>query len=164
MPSVKCKMDTPEEKQLIARIKEAISRSRGYADYFSWPLDRDLEEYGIVQIFSDSLDAKGQLFFERESLRGRGRGNDPPDCEAEDLNGNRVGIEVTELVDPVAIENLKNTGVYEWAEWGRTKIVRAIDERLAAKDNPATIKGGPYTHYVVIIHTDVPFFFDAHLN
>jgi hypothetical protein len=157
----KCKMDTAEEKELIARIKEAISRSRGYADHFSWPLDRDLEEYGITQTFAKSLDANGQLFFKLESLKSRGRGNDPPDCEAEDLNGNRIGIEVTELVDPLTIEKLKNTGVYEWAEWDRVKLVRAIKQRLRAKDKPGKTKGGPYGNYVVVIHTDEPYLNEA---
>ena len=149
-------MDTQEEKEFIAQIKEAIARSRGYADHFCWPLDRDLEEFGIAKIFSESLDDKGQLFFNRDSLRGRGRGNDPPDCEAEDPLGNHIGIEVTELVDPIAIEKLKNSGVYEWAEWDRAKIIRAIDERLKAKDRHTKIKGGPYANYIVIIHTDEP--------
>jgi hypothetical protein len=150
-------MDTVEEKELTARIKEAISRSRGYADYFSWPLDRDLEEYGIAQTFTESLAASGQLFFKKDSLRSRGRGNDPPDCEAEDLKGNSIGIEVTELVDPLAIEKLKNTGTYEWAEWDQAKLIRAIQKRLSAKDSPANIKGGPYAVYVVIVHTDEPY-------
>lgn len=62
--SVKREIDTAQEKQFIARIKEAIAKSRGYADYFSWPLDRDLEEYCITQIFAESMDFKGQLFFD----------------------------------------------------------------------------------------------------
>jgi len=150
-------MDNAEEKEIIARIKEAISRSRGYADHFSWPLDRDLEEYGIAQTLTESLNDSGQLFFKRDSLKSRGRGNDPPDCEAEDLKGNHIGIEVTELVDPLAIENLKKTGTYEWAEWDQAKLIRAIQNRLSAKDNPANIKGGPYSVYVVIVHTDEPY-------
>ena len=146
------------------RIKEAIARRRGYADYFSWPLDRDLEEYGIARTLADALDAKGQLFFDRESLKSRGRGNDPPDCEAVGFNGSRIGIEVTELVDPVAIEKLKNERIYEWAEWDRLKIVRAIKHRLTAKDNPANVKDGPYSIYVVLIHTDEPYLNESYIN
>ncbi len=150
-------MDTDQEKYLIAQIKEAISRSRGYADHFCWPLDRDLEEYGIAKILSDSLNDKGQLFFDRNNLIERGRGNDPPDCEAIDLYERKIGIEVTELVDPIAIEKLKKHEVYEWAQWDKNKIVRALNERLNAKDRPAYIKGGPYATYIVIIHTDEPY-------
>ena len=150
------KMDTEEEKKFIAQIKEAIARKRGYADFFCWPPNRDLEEFGIVSEFCESLEKNGQLFFNRDSVKGRGRGNDPPDFEAKDLLGNYIGIEVTELVDFAAIETLKNTGVYEWAEWDRAKIIRVIDERLSAKDKPAQVKGGPYVSYVIIIHTDEP--------
>lgn len=157
-------MDTEEDKELIAQIKEAISHSRGYADHFCWPLDRDLEEYGIVKIFTESLDDNGQLFFDRNSLRERGRGNDPPDCEATDLFGNNIGIEVTELVDPVAIEKLKKSGVYEWAEWDKPKIIRAIDERLKVKDRPSKIKGGPYANYIIIMHTDEPYLNEIYVN
>ena len=157
-------MDTDQEKNLIAQIKEAISRSRGYADHFSWPLDRDLEEYGIAKIFSESLNDKGQLFFDLESLTRRGRGNDPPDCEATDLSGERIGIEVTELVDPFAIEQFKKSGVYKWAQWDRDKIIRALNERLNAKDRPANIKGGPYTTYIVIIFTDEPHLNEIYVN
>ncbi|MCX5848074.1 MAG: hypothetical protein NTW65_01300 [Deltaproteobacteria bacterium] len=157
-------MDNEEEKGLIAQIKKAIALSRGYADHFCWPLDRNLEEYGIAKIFSESLEDKGQLFFDRNSLRERGRGNDPPDCEATDLLGKHIGIEVTELVDPVAIQRLKISGLYEWAEWDRPKIIRAIDERLKAKDIPAKIKGGPYANYIIIIHTDEPYLNETYVN
>jgi len=68
-------MDTVEDEELIAGIKEAISRSRGYADHFSWPLDRDLEEYGVAKTLTESLDGSGQLFFKKDSLRSRGRRN-----------------------------------------------------------------------------------------
>jgi len=149
-------MDTEEEKKFIAQIKQAIARKRGYADFFCWPPNRNLEELGIVREFCESLEKNGQLFLDRDSLKARGRGNDPPDCEAEDLFGNHIGIEVTELVDSAAIETLKKTGVYEWAEWDRAKIIHVIDERLSAKDKPAKVKGGPYVSYVIIIHTDEP--------
>lgn len=149
-------MDTEEEKEFIDRIKQAIARGRGYADHFGWPPNRDLEEWGVVDTFCEAQKAKNQLFLIRSSVKSRGRGNDPPDCEAQDFQGNRIGIEVTELVDPTAIEALKQKGVYEWAEWDREKIIRAITERLDAKDKVERIKGGPYATYVVIIHTDEP--------
>ncbi len=149
-------MDTEEEKEFIAQIKEAIAHTRGYADFFCWPPDRDLEEFGIVKEFCGSFEKNGQPFFNRDSVKGRGRGNDPPDCEAVDFLGNHIGIEVTELVDSTSIQTLKNTGVYEWAEWDSAKIVRVIDERLSAKDKPAQVKGGPYVAYFIIIHTDEP--------
>jgi len=46
------------------------------------------------------------------SLRSRGPGNDPPDCEALNLRGERVAIEVTELVDGNSISAAKRVNSY----------------------------------------------------
>jgi len=149
-------MDTEEEKRFIKGIKEAIAKSRGYADSFGWPPDRDLEEHGVVKLFCEALEKVGKSFIDGNSIMSRGRGNDPPDCEANDLDGNLIGIEVTELVDPEAIIAFKKNQVYEWAEWDKTKLIAAINNRLDAKDIPGKIKGGPYASYILIVHTDEP--------
>ncbi|MFX0209772.1 MAG: hypothetical protein ACFFDT_27570 [Candidatus Hodarchaeota archaeon] len=149
-------MDTKEEKRFIKGIKEAIAKSRGYADSFGWPPNRDLEEYGVVKLFCEALEKEGKPFIDNNSIISRGRGNDPPDCEANDLDGNLIGIEVTELVDPEAIIAFKKDQVYEWAEWDKTKLIDAINNRLDAKDIPGQVKGGSYASYILIIHTDEP--------
>src|SRR4030042_6156411 len=96
-------MDAEEEKRFIKGIIEGIARSRGYADSFEWRPDRDLEEYSVVKLFCEALEKEGKSFIDSNSIFRRGRGNDPPDCEANDLDGNLIGVEVTELVDPQAI-------------------------------------------------------------
>ena len=150
-------MDTEEEKRFIKGIKEAIAKSRGYADSFGWPPDRNLEEYGVVRLFCEALEKECKPFIDSNSIFSRGRGNDPPDCEASDLDGNLIGIEVTELVDPEAIIAFKKDQIYEWAEWDKTKLIDAINNRLDAKNIPDRIKGGPYASYILIIYTDEPF-------
>lgn len=149
-------MDTEEEKRLIKGIKEAIAKSRGYADSFEWRPNRDLEECGVVNTFCEALEKEGESFLDKNTIISRGRGNDPPDCEAKNLDGDLVGIEVTELVDPDAIVAYKKNQVYEWAKWDKTKLIAAINNRLDAKDTPDRIKGGPYASYILIIHTDEP--------
>jgi hypothetical protein len=149
-------MDTEKEKRFIREIKEAIKKSRGYADSFKWSPDRNLEEYYIVKLFCESLAKKGQPFIDISSIISRGRGNDPPDCEGNDLNGNLIGIEVTELVDSEAIITFKKNQVYEWTEWDKTKLINSIENRLDAKNIPGRIKGGPYKSYIIIIYTDEP--------
>ena len=149
-------MDTEEEKRFIKGIKEAIAKSRGYADSFGWPPDRDLEEYGVVKAFCEALEKEGNSFLDSRSIMSRGHGNDPPDCEAKCLDGNLVGIEVTELVDPEAIIAFKKNQIYEWAEWDKAKLIDAINNRLDAKNSPDRIKGGPYASYILIIYTDEP--------
>ena len=87
------------------RIFGYIERSltRGYASFFEWPLDRNLAELGVVNYLVASMAADRQNLF--ANIQSRGRGNDPPDCEATDSQGRRVAIEVTELVDPKGIAN-----------------------------------------------------------
>lgn len=150
------RMDTEEEKKFIQEIKQAIANSRGYADHFGWPPDRDIEEYSVVKALCNSLEKEGNFFIDCNSITIRGRGKDPPDCEAKDVDGNNIGVEVTELVDPNAIMAFKKNQVYEWAEWDKAKLVDAINKRLDTKNTPERIKGGPYEKYILIIHTDEP--------
>ena len=149
-------MDTEEEKKFIREIKEAIAKGRGYADSFGWPPDRDLEEYSVAKSFCGSMEKENKSFLESNSVISRGRGNDPPDCEAKDLDGNTIGIEVTELVDPEAIIAFKNNQIYEWADWDKSKLIDAINHLLDKKDTADRVKGGPYRKYILIIYTDEP--------
>jgi hypothetical protein len=149
-------MDTDEEKIFIRQIKEAIAKSRGYADHYGWFPNRDLEEYGIVKAFCEALEKESKSFLDINSIMMRGRGNDPPDCEAKDVDGNNVGIEVTELVDPAAIIAFRKENIYNWAEWDKDKLLNAINTRLDKKNTRTRIKGGPYSKYILIIHTDEP--------
>jgi hypothetical protein len=149
-------MDAEEEKRFIKDILEGIAKSRGYADSFGWPPNRDLEEYGVVKCFCEALEKEGRSFLDITSITSRGRGNDPPDCEANDFGGNLIGIEVTELVNPEAIIAFKRNQVYEWADWDRAKLIDAINKRLGEKNIFGLIKGGPYAGYILIIYSDEP--------
>lgn len=149
-------MDEGKRREILKLMRAAQAQRRGYADFFHWPLDRDLEERGLVQSLSEALESRGELFF--HSVRSRGRPNDPPDCEALDGNGERIGIEVTELVDEAAIVAFRAGAIYEWAEWGADRFVRSMAERLIAKAGRyAKLKDSPYPGgYVVVLHTDEP--------
>ncbi len=129
-------------------------QKRGYGDFFAWPQDRQLEEWAIVEALKESLEKANAAFF--KGLVVRGRGNDPPDCEAVLLEGGKLGIEVTELVDPSAILAYKNGDTLQKAEWEKTKLVAAITQRLRVKDVADKVKGGPYDLYILVIHTDEP--------
>ena len=149
-------MDAEEEKKFIKETVKGIARSRSYADSFECRPERDLEEYSVVKLFCEALEKEGKSFIDSSSIFSRGRGNDPPDCEANDHDGNLIGIEVTELVDPHAIAASNKDHGYDWAEWDKTKLIDAISDRLEEKDIPGQIKGGPYTSYILIIYTDEP--------
>lgn len=139
----------------VAQGKKSIShKKRGYSDFFAWPVDRQLEEWAIVDTLKESLEKANAGFF--HSLVARGRGNDPPDCEAMLMDGGKLGIEVTELVDSQAILAYLKGDTQQQAEWSKDKLISAITQRLAVKDLPHHVNGGPYDVYVLVIHTDEP--------
>ncbi len=137
------------DSQLAQLLREAISKKRTYAGFWSWP-DREVAELDVARDLLESI--------ARESgndpwkVRSRGAGNDPPDCEAVDEHGKRVGIEVTELVD----QQHAGGESTNWSEWDEVKTRAYVGERLARKDDPSKVKGGPYQHYYVILFTDEP--------
>ena len=137
-------------------MRTARERSRGYADFFGWAIDRDLEEIGVIWALMESMAAVGVPFY--TDVKSRRRPNDPPDCEAADVNGARVAIEVTELVDGDAIRAYKERRVDDWADWTREKFLSSLAERIDAKDRRYPhLKDAPYEGgYVVVVHTDEP--------
>lgn len=148
---------SPEDERAIAdALRTARAKARGYADFFGWALDRDLEEQSVAGHLAHSLEADGSLFF--SSIKIRGRGSDPPDLEAIDHEGKRLAIEVTELVDGKAIEAHKAGCPYYWAEWERTKFLSSLTSLLVAKNARfSKLKDGPYPGgYLVIIFSDEP--------
>jgi len=149
-------MTTAEEKEVLALIRDARTKARGYADFFGWGSDRDIEAWGVVASLAESLEKEGKNIF--DSLKMRGRQNDPPDCEALDNDGNRIAIEVTELVDGKAIQAFKAGAAYEWADWDKTKFISSLDSLLSRKDSRYTeLKEPPYDGgYFIVIFTDEP--------
>jgi len=149
-------MTSDDEAEIRALMRAARERSRGYADFFGWAIDRDLEESGVLSSLAESMAADGVLFY--ENIKSRRRPNDPPDCEATDSEGARVAIEITELVDNEAIRAFKQGRVYDWADWPREKFISSLADRIAAKDKRYPhLKEPPYVGgYVVVVFSDEP--------
>lgn len=149
-------MTPDDEAEILALMRAARKRSRGYADFFGWAIDRDLEESGVISSLVESMAAEATLFY--GNVKSRRRPNDPPDCEATDSCGARVAIEVTELGDSEAIRAYKEGRFYEWAEWPRDKFISSLAERIDAKDRRYPfLKDPPYEGgYIVVVHTDEP--------
>lgn len=149
-------MSPEDESEIAGHIRAAIRKARGYADFFGWATDRDLEEWGVLTSLAESLDATGALFFRH--ITRRGRGNDPPDLEALDLSGRRVAFEITELVDGEAIQAYKAGRHYDWGEWTQDKFIANLSALLAAKDRRfSKLRDPPYPGgYVVVVFSDEP--------
>lgn len=153
-------MNPDDQAEILKLLRESRERSRGYADFFLWAADRDLEEWGVAITLAESLSLRGAEFF--AEVRSRRRPNDPPDCEARNAEGQRIAIEVTELVDGMAIHRHKKALAErmptQWAEWTGEKFLGLLEARLEEKDKRFPhLKDAPYPGgYVVIVHTDEP--------
>ncbi|MEO8157998.1 MAG: hypothetical protein ABI648_09395 [Betaproteobacteria bacterium] len=149
-------MSPDQEAEILHLMRRARERDRGYASFFGWAIDRDLEELGVVRALAESLATDGRLVF--NELKSRGRGQDPPDVEGLSQAGHRVAFEVTELVDGRAIEAFKAGRHYDYADWDRNKFLVSLRVRLQSKvDRLPKLKDGPYEGgYVIVIHTDEP--------
>lgn len=149
-------MDEDDEAEIASMLRAARLKARGYAGFFEWRLDRDLEELGVLQHFAEELSTDGAAFF--INAKSRARPNDPPDCEAVDVQGRRIAFEITELVDEEAIKAFRAGHHYDWAEWDEDKFICALNQLISIKDAKfSKLKGGPYLGgYILIIFTDEP--------
>jgi len=150
-------VEEDDEREIVAAMREAIAKARGYADYFGWAPNRDLEEWGVVQSLKEAFEREGRPF-RYQQLKVRGRSNDPPDCEAQDEAGRRIAIEVTELVDAEAICAFKAGRVYEWANWTKETFLSSLTRIIGRKDARfPCLKEPPYEGgYELIVFTDEP--------
>lgn len=154
------------EDGLFSELAEAIKLRRRHAGYFNFDADKEMAELGVVQELAASMLAKSELFFTDFKLRGRG--HDPPDVEALSNSGQRIALEVTELVDGCAIQRSKfiNANPSSTAQerlqctpsWSAEALQTRLQGLVTAKDQRFNgLKGSPYPGgYVVVIHTDEP--------
>ena len=152
-------MDSNNEDEWSDFLKEIQENVRVHAGYFSWEGNRVIEEAGVVQCLSESLENKEELFFHSY----KSRKEDPPDCEAQNKNNETIGIEVTELVDGNSIAKSRQNKIIPWEPWSIEKLDQTIQKRINKKDNPTEVKGGPYIEYILIIYCAEPAILDVNL-
>jgi hypothetical protein len=144
--------------ELFAIMKNAEAKSRGYASYWIWPLDPQLAEIEVASTLSRYL-AKQQPAM-KGTVIALPVGQDPPDTVLTTVDGNSVGIEVTELVHPEAIkEYLKakresDEPCYVHTNWTPLQIAEAISERLKSKDRKLQSVKANYNKMILAICTD----------
>lgn len=144
--------DRPKDKPAKAPIR---NRSHCYASYFSWSTNREQEEIGVVQSFCESLEQDGKRFF--HSYSSRGRGNDPPDCEAVSNDGQRIAIEVTELVDSESIRKAARGGCPNFEPFTKEGLYERLSKLLAEKNvKLSRAKDSPYEQCILLIFCDDP--------
>lgn len=122
---------------------------RGHADYFSWETDRSAAEVGVLEVFERELRTYRQDFFTK--ARHRGLGNDPPDCEAISHTGEKIGIEITELVDPDSTAKARAGEWHQAKDWNQD-LIPGLERIIRTKD--AKLMRGPHKRNILLIHTD----------
>jgi len=65
-----------------------------------------------------------------------------------------IGIEVRELVDQAVIVQFKRDGIIPWKPWSKVRLHRELERIIAKKDQPKDVRGGPYSKYFLVVHTD----------
>lgn len=151
--SVVCTMSQNPSNEWADLADDLVANHRRHAGYFSYETDGSVAEAGVLKAFQDALAHDGEEFFSQAHCRGSG--NDPPDCEAVLHTGARVGIEITELVDPDAAADARAEKFYEEKDW-REDLIPKLDQIIRKKDTPSDLKDAPHSEYVLLIHTDEP--------
>lgn len=157
-------MADTEDKEKIdwAKLADEVKKNhRPHAGHFSWETDRVLAECGVLQDFQNTLAEQGKLFFRKPTHRGEGK--DPPDCEAIGIGGERIGIEITELVDSKSAAAARAGKHYEWKDW-KDALIPELQRILLKKDTPSDLKEPPYPEYIVLIFSDEPWMEHAYIE
>jgi hypothetical protein len=120
-----------------------------YAPFFEW-FDKGQKELGVVEELIESLNATKRTHLHTPQLYRP----DPPDCVCENALGERVAIEVSEVVCERAAE-LTAQGHAVYRRWNDGELATHIARLLRAKD-AKTFNGGPYAEIVTCLFTDEP--------
>jgi hypothetical protein len=150
--------DDPDWNEIMSLIREASAKSRGYAEYWEWRIDRPLTEQHAAHVLANFLTRKGELTRGTVALFRP----DPPDVLLTREDGSRIGIEVTELVDGKMAahhRHLKTQGLpisYGWAPWTPASIAAELSRIVAVKDSKLKKATGNFSKLLLAIVTDEP--------
>lgn len=144
-------------------MSEARAQSRGYATYWEWPIDRPRAELQAATVLRNFLVAAG------EAARGHLRRftPDPPDVLLVTIEGMRIGIEVTELVDSEAVARHRHRkkfgqeGVYDWAQWTSSTVAKGLERTIAVKERKLAKVRDKFDELFLAIICDEPMIDEA---
>ena len=142
-------------------LNAQLSDVRKHAPYFALAKDKQQNEIEVVHVLNQELKNRGVKFF--GSIVARGVGQDPPDCEAIGNGRERIGIEVTELVDGDAIASANKGGMIDQDLLIASQVIEKVSAIIRRKDR-AMVKGGPYDLYILIIYCDDPKYLDFEIH
>ena len=134
---------------------ESCKKTRNHAPYFALSADKQENEVDVACLLREEMLRRGEESY--HSIQSRGPGKDPPDCEAIGNSGERVGIEVTELVEKSAIEGaIRGTDTLHEPIAPLAAVKRISD--IVQKKDRADVRGEQYDLYILVIYCDDPCF------
>jgi hypothetical protein len=144
--------------EILALLNEAHLRRRGYADYWDWPLDKRRAELGVVRKLASFLaDREGLALHRIELIK-----DDPPDVLLETIEGQRIAVEVTELVSEEAAQLHRHrvkTGEgdpYAHAIWTANSLAAKLSKMIATKEDKLARRAESFDSIILAIVTDEP--------
>jgi hypothetical protein len=145
-------MSTDEDRDIIRLMHKALEKSRDYASYWAWKLDKRQPELHAAQVLS-------RFLFPGKDYSVSSVVNDPPDVLVQ-IGGIRYGIEVTEIVDQNAVERaakrkqLRLPIEYDWGDWNSDRLFLSLSNGILAKDRKLTDASQHYDKVLLAFVTD----------
>lgn len=153
----------PDWDSISAAMKDAIKKSRGYASWWEYAPVPRLSEHHAASVLTRFLfgeDTVDALVFPDQ---------DPPDVVLP-LAGRRIGIEVTEIIDPKAVKTarfLKKNRAgwtpkeavlagWPWAEWSDDQLRDSLLKAASTKDRKLAPVAAGYDEIYLAMITDEP--------
>ncbi len=140
-----------EEDEVVKLLYKHQGKLNRYAGHWEWP-NKSLKEKGIAEDF-----VRSHFSLTGKFLKVFGPGEDPPDIVLEDEKGQKIALELTELVSQKTIEQW-DTGVSrDWARWSDQTLLGEIRNRIEIKDTKLAKRSiGFYARFLLVLHTDEP--------
>jgi hypothetical protein len=140
-----------DDDDILDIMRDALNRSRHYADYWEWDTDPKRAELGVAEKLIEFLGIDGRFdTHERES----------PDLLFLASDGRKIGIEVTELVDGRAAGHNRHAQrkgkPHVEALWNEASVAEEISRRLAIKDQKVAKSAADFDEIWMALATDEP--------
>ncbi len=139
-------------------MREARRQSRGYATSWEWAPNPKLVELGVTKALAEYLASTEDLSW--TSLEAIS--DDPPDALLVSSRGLRVGVEVTEIVDPKFVawhRHKKKLGLsypYHWAPWDEDRLRKSVERSILTKDEKLSERHHLFDQTFVALFTAEP--------
>ena len=136
-------------------IEDVKNSRREHASFFDAPRKyRATKELSIgMHLFQYLEGQEGDRYFDDFD-----NAEDPPDISAISSDGQKIGVEITELVSNEAIQAQirgdRAAQVADMVKWPNERIIESIQERIDSKNDVSPDIKAKYQRFILLLHTD----------